>query len=400
MEEVGLFLEEGVAGLAEALEDGCIHLLRCEADGLPLCLQFLYLLCDGFPVGEGAEAVGLDGFDLFAEFGLALQVFFFACLDGLEVCLVLLVDDGGCFLELGPYGLADFLGYGSCLLPFLVEGLQLVEGGEHVGVLSQCLGLLDETRLDLEVLAEVVVAQFVSELEEVVVLLYVELVVLPEFGGAFGGYGFYLFPFGLQSLELVEVLVGFLGCGCELLYAFYYLELALEVLLLLLFDVFLDGGPALAYDLHGFAEGWLGRVYLGYELVRFAACVDVGLEGCLHFGVVELVEELLEEGEFLFVAHFVALCYFLHAGHDLVLRAEGLLHDGLFVLGCLCVRHVSCFGGHGFFGSGGLPGGCGCLGGCGLLGYGFVVYCGCCLGSLLCGSVLRRLLYGSGFFSL
>ena len=239
-----------------------------------------------------------------------------------------------------------------------------------------------------------------SELEEVVVLLHVELVVLPELGGAFSGNGFYFLPFGLECLELVEVLVGFFGSGSELLYAFYYLELALEVLLLLLFDVFLDGSPAFANDLHSLAEGGLCGVDLRHELVRFAACVDEGLEGFLHFGVVELVEELLEEGEFLFVAHFVALCYFLHACHDLVLRAEGLLHDGLFALGCLCFRRCGFFGGRGFFGSGGLLGGNGLLGGCGLLGCCLVVYCGCCLGSLLSGSVLRRLLYGSGFFSL
>ena len=335
LEEGVFLLEEGVATLAEALEDGGVHLLRSEADGLPLCLQLLNLLRDGVPIGERLEPVRREGFELLAEGRLLREVFLLASLDGVEESLMFLVDDCRSLLELCPYVFAYLLGDGSRLLPFLMEGLQLAECLQHIGIVGQRLGLLDETHLGLEVLLEVVVAQLVAELQQIVELLDVELIVLPELRGTLGRHGLYLLPLVLQGLELVEVLVGLLGRGGELLYALQDFELTLQVGLLLLFYRFLDGGATLADCLHRFAEDGFRRVDFRHELALLATCLDVGLEGLLHLGVVELVEELFQQVELRLIASLAALGDFLDASHDLLLRLECLLSHVLLSIGKL-----------------------------------------------------------------
>ena len=228
-----------------------------------------------------------------------------------------------------------------------------------------------------------------AELEQVVVLLYVELIVLPELCGTFGGNSLYLFPFVLECFELIEVLVGFFGRGGELLDAFQNFELALEVVLLLLLQSFLNSCTTFANGLHGFAESWFCRVNLGHELVLFATCLYEGLEGFLHFGIVELVEELLQEVEFRSVAKLVASGYFLDAGHDFFLCLEGLLHDCLF--GLVFNDRLFAFFGHrcaSLFGHRGAFLFNGCHFRFRYL-FNYVFYC-------LFGSNLRRLLKGSG----
>ena len=135
-EEGVLLLEESVATLAETLEDGCVHLLRSKANRLPFSLQLLNLLRDGIPIGEGLEPFCREGFKLFAECSLLRQVLFLASLKGVEVSLMFLIDDRRGFLELCPNVFADFLGNRTGLLPFLMEGLQLIESLQYVGILG------------------------------------------------------------------------------------------------------------------------------------------------------------------------------------------------------------------------------------------------------------------------
>ena len=97
-----------------------------------MSLQGDDFLCDSIPVGKGLQIVGLLAFQFFADGCLLGQVFLFGLLDGFEVCLMALVDHGGSVLESCPEFFAYFLGHGTCLLPFLMQFLQLVECLYHI----------------------------------------------------------------------------------------------------------------------------------------------------------------------------------------------------------------------------------------------------------------------------
>ena len=91
----------------------------------------------------------------------------------LEELLVALVDRGGSRLEACPDFFAELLGHGARFLELLVQGLQLLEGGNHVGFFAQFLCRLAQAGLDLQVLLEVVLAEFIVQFQLVVVLFYV-----------------------------------------------------------------------------------------------------------------------------------------------------------------------------------------------------------------------------------
>ena len=171
-----------------------------------------------------------------------------------------------------------------------------------------------------------------SKLKEVIELLHIELVVLPQFRGTLSRDGLYLLPLVLQRLELIEVLVRLLWSGGKLLDALQDFELALKVVLLLLLLGFLDSSTTFTNRLHCLTEKRFRRIYLWHELVFLAACLYESAESLLHLSIVELIEELLEQVELRLVAHFVALCNLLYTCHHLVFRLEGLLDDCLFSL--------------------------------------------------------------------
>ena len=195
LEEFCLAAEEVVASGAETLEDFHVHLLRSEADGLPFSLYLDDFAGVLLPVGGAFVFFLGNGFHLLAEGRFLLQVLLFPGAQVVEVLLVLLVDDGGSGLEACPHLLAQVFGHGACLAEFLVELLQLVEGADDVFLVVELLGGLAETRLYFKVFLEVVFAGFAIELEQVVELLYIELVAAPKLVGFLGGHGLDVFPF-------------------------------------------------------------------------------------------------------------------------------------------------------------------------------------------------------------
>ena len=102
---------------------------------------------------------------MLAECFLFGQVFFLHGLLCLKVGLMTLAHHGAGFLETVPYFVAEVFGHRACLLPFLMEVLQLVDGCHHVFFGGQCLGLLTEFGLYLQVLAEIIVAELMAQFQ-------------------------------------------------------------------------------------------------------------------------------------------------------------------------------------------------------------------------------------------
>ena len=203
-----------------------------------------------------------------------------------------------------------------------MQGLKLAEGADNVLHGKQSLGLLAEVCLNLQVLAEVVVAHLVTQLQQVVELLGVELVVLPDLCALLGRNGTYLLPCLLQLLELVEVCPHLLGSGGQLLDLLQDGSLALEVVGALLLDAELLGSTALANGLHGLAEGLFLGIHYGNIGCGVATLFDVLLACLLERLVVITVEELLEQFHFVFLWDEFGLCQFLCTCHYLFFRVE------------------------------------------------------------------------------
>ena len=200
-----------------------------------------------------------------------------------------------------------------------MQVLQGVEGAEHILHIGQSFGALAQEEFLFEILAEVVFTHFVTHLQQVVELLAVKLVVLPDFGGALGRHGAALFEGGLQLLELGKILGGVFGREGHLLDALQDVELAVEILHALLLQTLHLFGAALAEGLYGFSELRFERVNVGNEGLGLAAAVNEGLTGCNDFLVVKFVVKRLQEVNLLFVAGGGAGSQCLHACHYFLL---------------------------------------------------------------------------------
>ena len=239
--------------------------------------------------------------------------------------LVAFVDDGAGGLEACPDLFAELFGDGSRLPVFLVQLLQLVEGADDIRLVGQFLRRLAEAGLLLEVLLEVVFARLPVEVQQVIELLDVELVVPPQFVRFLCRHHLDFFPFLLQLLELVEVLVGFLGCRHHRLDLFDDALLPLEVLLFLLFEGEERFLAFLLDDGHLGLEGLFVLVGQHLEFLRVASVVEVGLLLCFPLGEMQLVEGRLEMVHFGLFGCLVAAGDFLQAFYD-------------FLLGTVCLR--------------------------------------------------------------
>ena len=271
--------EEAVAGSTEAVEDEVVLLVAGEPDGLPFGLEGDDLLGLLLPLGEGRQFVELDVLHLLAEGGLLLEVLLFACLDGLEVLLMTLVDDGAGSLEALPDLVAQFLGYGAYFLIFCVQALQFVEGGDDVFLVGQLLCQFNQAFLGGEVLPEVILACFAVQLQQVVELLHVVLIGLPDFRGALCWHGSDFLPLGLQLLKLVEVLTNLFRRSDQFLDALDDGEFLLEVLGLLLLHGFSNLGSTLADACHDSLEVLLGAIDFGTPVLGLSAIFDEGVAG-------------------------------------------------------------------------------------------------------------------------
>ena len=306
-EVLSLTAKEVVAGSTEALEDLYIHLLRCKADGLPLCLQLDNLLCVAFPVAAALVLLGSDSLYLLAERCLLGEVVLLLGTQVFEVLLVALIDDSRRSLEAVPYFLAQLAGYGTSLAILLMQLLQLVEGTDDICLFSQLLCSLAKLGLDFQVLLEVIFTCLAVQLQQVVELLHIQLVVTPQFVGLLCWHVLDFFPLFLQGFEVLIRLVSLLRGGYHGLYLLDDGELLLQVLLLLLLllaeqllTLFLD-------NTHLGLEGFL--LWVGCYLVLFwvATTINIFLEGCFTFGNMQLVEDCLQVVDLVFLGSLVAV---------------------------------------------------------------------------------------------
>ena len=215
-----LALEEFVAGGTETVIYFLVLLAGGKADGTPPGLDFLYLLGKGVPFGGGANFLPGNGFHLFTEGFLGLQVLGLLLLEPFEMGLVLLVDYGGGGAETLPDLFTEFLGHGAQVLPLLVEFLEFLEGIHHIVVLRQSLGRLAEGRLGLQVLLEIQIPEFAVNVHQVVELGHIQLVGVVHVAEALLGDGTHFPPAVLDVPELGEGVLhvsGLLHQGLELL---------------------------------------------------------------------------------------------------------------------------------------------------------------------------------------
>ena len=266
--------------------------------------------------------------------------------------LVALVDDGRGSLEACPHLFAQVFRHRADLAILGVELLQLVEGADDVGLLSELLSSFAELCLQFQVLLEVVFAGFVVELQQVVELLNVELVVAPQLIGLLGRHSLDVAPLLLQLLELLIGAVGLVGRGCHALYLLDDLKFLLQVLLLLSFLSLEYLGAFLLDDVHFGLEHFFKVVGAHYVVIGVAATVDVFLQLLFALGDVQLVEYRLQQVYFVFLRVFFTVSNFLHAVEHFLLRGVDFLFSLFLSCGLLCGCFLNCrllCGCYGFF---------------------------------------------------
>ena len=227
------------------------------------------------PLRVGLEVVGRDLLDFLAQLGLGVGILFLLALAVLKEGLVLLVDRAGSGFEACPQFLAQLLGHGAYLAPVVVELLQFPEGGDNVGLLVQGLGFLAQLLLQLQILLEVVVAQFLVHLQHVIETLGGALELLPDLGVGGGGHFAGILEVLLQLLHAVELAVDVVGIVGDLV----------------------DEGDDLALLLQiGLAVGLLGGVIFGASFLEHVEqLLEVVLFGILLGSEVALLVAVSEE---------------------------------------------------------------------------------------------------------
>ena len=254
--------------------------------------------------------------------------------------LVFFVDDGAGSLEARPDLFTQIFGYRTYLTILCVQFLQLMEGTDHVGHLVQSLCFLAELRLGFKVLLEVILTCFTVEVEQVIELLYVELVVAPHLIGFLWGHRLDVLELLLQFLELIIVFVGFLRGGSHCLDLLDDVELTLQIGLLLSLLLLESFGALLLDDLHLCLESLF--VVIGQDLIllRIATGFQIVFLPFLALGNVESIEGRLQ------MLHFFLIGLVLVAG-NLLDSFKHLLLRGVDLVSRLFSRTVAiliCFG--------------------------------------------------------
>ena len=357
-EECRLFREEPVACATETLENLHVHLLRGETNGTPFLLHLDDLLRLCLPCSRRLDGRQVDGFYFLAECGLVCQVFFFFLLQFLEILLMTFVHGGRCSLEACPDFFAQFFRYGTRFLEFLMQGLQLLESGYDIGFFVQFLRSLAKACLDFQVLLEIVLTEFVVELQLVVILLYVQLVGFPQLVGFFCRDERQFLPLVLEFFKLLVGLVGFLRRGTQYLDPFQNLLLFLQVLFFLPVQFSLQFSSFLLDDVHGRLEIVLEHIRCRKESFGFASVFDELRTGCRHVCLMYFVESLFQGVQLLFLGRSVGFGQFLHSCNDFFLCLRHFyrlifrfVHFRCYVFcyvlfrleSFLRVHHVTCF---------------------------------------------------------
>ena len=308
------------------------------------------------PVGSTLVLFLGNSFHLLAQLGLFLQILLFLGTEILEVLLVALVDDRRGGLETGPYLLAQVSGHRACLAVLLVQFLQLVEGAYHVGFLGQFLSGFADLDLQVEVLLEVVLTGLAVELEQVVELLLIVMVVVPELFRLLGRYRLDVFPLLLQLFEFGETAVGLLGRGNHAFDLFQNLELAGQVGGLLFLLLLEDTRTLLLDESHLGLEHLLGLVGMYLITLRVAALFEVFLLGGFTLGGEKFVVGGLQVLHLFFGGALVVVGKLFHPFQHLLSRGVyfllGRLCFGCGFLGnCFCCGFLSSRLCHGFLSS-------------------------------------------------
>ena len=352
-EELPLALEEAVARRAEALVDTVVVLLRGETDGLPRLLNLQQTLVGAVPLLEGRQRLAHQLLGRHAEPLLQFEVVHLFGLQRLEVLLVLLVDAARSLLETLPERLLVFVGHGARFAPLVVELLQLVERLDNRRLEHQRLGLLAEGNLLLVVLLQVEVTQLLVDFDEVVEILDMEVVGLPQVLDLLLGHRSGLLPALLQLAEAVEGMIERLVGIDQRLELLDDAELRLQVLLLLLLEVGQEGVAARTVFADEVLEPRLRTVGRRRKLLLLAAGLDEGLARRFDLGAAYFVESHLNRLDvaaerlhgLLFEHPGEEVEQFLLAPADIAVRRSGLKRLGI-PLGkrLLAERQVGIFG--------------------------------------------------------
>ena len=123
----------------------------------------------------------------------------------IEILLMALIDNGRCLLKAVPQVFAQVAGYGANLRPFFVEFLEDAVSLNDICFLlqSKCLG--NECLFLLEVLLEVIFAELIVDLHQIIELLLIHSILLLEGSYHRSGHRSDGFPFGLQVTHLLHV---------------------------------------------------------------------------------------------------------------------------------------------------------------------------------------------------
>ena len=220
--------------------------------------------------------------------------------------------------------------------------LQLVEGADYILLVGQLFSSLAKSGLQLQVLLKVVLACFAVQAQHIVELLYVQLIVAPQFVGFISWHILNFAPLLLQALELLVVLVSLVGGGYHSLDTVDDSQFLGQVLLLFSLLLLENLGALFFDDAHLSLESLfllVGRVLV---LLRIAACIEISFELSLALSYVQFVERRLQILYFVLLWYFLAMCNVLQTVQYI---GFGLINHTSLLLGLLScwLRVFSCF---------------------------------------------------------
>ena len=288
--ELSLGLEELVARGAETLVDARIVLLGGEAYRTPYLLYLKQTLARLVPLLTRRIWLLDQSFRLLAQVGLQFEVLHLLLLDALEILLMLFVYARRGGLEPLPQRILVFIGHGTRLAPLVMQFLQLVERLHRRRLGYERLGLLAQLELLLVVLLQVQIAQLLVYLDEVVEVLHMQVVGLPQILDILLRHHADLLPTLLQLAELGKGVVQRLVRIDQLLQLIDDGQLGLEVLLLDRVEIGHILVTATAILLEEILQPYLQRIHRGHELLALGRRCLEGLARSLHLGTMELVE--------------------------------------------------------------------------------------------------------------
>ena len=292
--EAALGLEKPVARRTEPLVDAGIVLLRREADRLPHLLYLQQTVAGPVPLlARGVELLG-KLFGLLAEPRFQFEIFRLLGLDVLEEGLMLLVYTARSLLETLPKRLLELIGDGARLTPLVVEFLQFVKCLHDRRFQNQRLGRFAQRELLLVVLFQIEVAQLLVDLDEVVEILDMQVVGLPQILDVLLGNQPRLLPALLQFAELGERMVERLVRVDQFLQLLDDLQLDFQVGFLLGVERRDELVAAAAVLLEQVFEPKLLSIGSRHELRFVAAGFDKSPALRLDLGAVRLVEGYLD----------------------------------------------------------------------------------------------------------